>query len=111
MLSPVLAIQFNLHYRSIVVLVLSLLIGTPVLSLLGAIGAALTLEVRGGGALITVLVLPLYIPILIFGAGAVDAEITGLGSGPHLMLLAGLLLMTSALAPWAISKALKIALE
>jgi heme exporter protein B len=111
MLSPVLALQFSLSGSSIIVLTLSLLIGTPVLSLLGAIGAALTLDVRGGGALITVLVLPLYIPILIFGAGAVDAQTTGLGSGPHLMLLTGLLLISGALAPWAISAALKVALE
>ena len=111
MLSPILAVQFNLPVASIGVLMLSLLIGTPVLSLLGAIGAALTLDIRGAGALITVLVLPLYIPILIFGAAAVDAQTSGSGSCPHLMLLGGLLLFAAALAPWAISKALKIALE
>ena len=72
-------------------LTLGLLLGTPVLSLVGAIGAALTLGVRGGGVLLSLLVLPLYIPTLIFGAGAVQAHASGLGAGGHLSLLAALL--------------------
>ena len=111
LLAPVLAVQFDLSGASIVTLVLSLLIGTPVLSLLGAIGAALTLGVRGGGVLVSLLVLPLYMPVLIFGAGAVGAQQSGLGAGSHLLLLGGLLAGAAALAPWATAAALRIALE
>ncbi|HEX8954628.1 MAG TPA: heme exporter protein CcmB, partial [Burkholderiaceae bacterium] len=89
LLSPLLAIQFDLPGDSIMVLMASLLLGTPVLSLIGAIGAALTLGLRGGGALISLLVLPLYIPVLIFGAGAVGAETSGVGAAAHLLLLGG----------------------
>ncbi len=89
----------------------ALLLGTPVLSLIGAIGAALTLGVRGGGVLLTLLVLPLYIPALIFGAGAVEAHISGLGAGGHLSLLAALLALAAFFAPWATTAALRIALE
>jgi len=79
-MAPLLAVQFDLPGDSIQVLFLSLLLGTPVLSLIGAIGAALTIGLRGGGALVSLLVLPLYIPVLIFGAGAVGAEASGLGA-------------------------------
>ena len=89
----------------------ALLLGTPVLSLIGAIGAALTLGVRGGGVLLSLLVLPLYIPALIFGAGAVEAHISGLGAGGHLSLLAALLALAVFFAPWATTAALRIALE
>ncbi len=109
--APLLALQFDLPSQSILVLVASLLLGTPVLSLVGAIGAALTLGVRGGGVLVSLLVLPLYIPVLIFGAGAVGAEISGLGSEAHLLLLGGLLAGAAALTPWATAVALRIALE
>lgn len=111
LLAPLLALQFDLPAASIAVLVLSLLLGTPTLSLLGAIGGALTLGVRGGGVLVALLVLPLYIPVLIFGAGAVGAEASGLGSSAHLSLLGGLLALALALAPWATSAALRIAHE
>ncbi len=111
LLSPLLAIQFDLPGDSIAVLVASLLLGTPVLSLIGAIGAALTLGLRGGGALISLLVLPLYIPVLIFGAGAVGAEASGIGASAHLLLLGGGLAASLALTPWATSTALRIALE
>jgi heme exporter protein B len=111
LMAPLLAIQFDLPAASMGVLLLSLLIGTPVLSLLGAIGAALTLGVRGGGVLVSLLVLPLYVPVLIFGAGAVDAQASGLGSSAHLLLLGGLLAGAAALAPWATALALRIALE
>lgn len=109
--APLLAVQFDLPRQSILVLVSSLLIGTPILSLIGAIGAALTLGVRGGGVLVSLLVLPLYIPVLIFGAGAVGAEISGLGGDAHLLLLGGLLACAAALTPWATAVALRIALE
>lgn len=110
-LAPVLALQFDLPGDAIVVLVVSLLLGTPVLSLIGAIGAALTLGLRGGGVLIALLVLPLYIPVLIFGAGAVAAQASGLGSLAHLQLLAGVLAASAVLAPWAASAALRVAIE
>lgn len=111
LLSPLLAVQFGLPGDAIGVLVASLLIGTPVLSLLGAIGAALTLGVRGGGVLVSLLVLPLYVPVLIFGSGAVGAQASGLGAGAHLQLLGGLLATSAVLAPWATGAALRIALE
>lgn len=111
LLAPLLAVEFDLPRDSVGVLFVSLLIGTPVLSLIGAIGAALTLGVRGGGVLISLLVLPLYIPVLIFGAGAVGAEVSGLGSSAHLLLLGGVLAGATVFAPWATSAALRIALE
>jgi heme exporter protein B len=111
LLAPLLAVQFDLPRESVAVLFFSLLIGTPVLSLIGSIGAALTLGVRGGGVLVSLLVLPLYIPVLIFGAGAVGAEASGLGSSAHLLLLGGVLAGAAALAPWATAAALRISLE
>lgn len=110
-LAPLMAVQFDLPRESVAVLFFSLLIGTPVLSLIGAIGAALTLGVRGGGVLVSLLVLPLYIPVLIFGAGAVGAEVSGLGSSAHLLLLGGVLAGAAALTPWATAAALRISLE
>ncbi|RZI84772.1 MAG: heme exporter protein CcmB [Rubrivivax sp.] len=111
LLAPVLAVQFGLPGEAIAVLVLSLLIGTPVLSLLGAIGAALTLGARGGGVLVSLLVLPLCVPVLIFGAGASSAQASGLDSSAHLELLGGVLAGAVALAPWATAAALRIAVE
>jgi heme exporter protein B len=111
LLAPLLAVQFDLPAESIAVMFFSLLIGTPILSLIGAIGAALTLGVRGGGVLVALLVLPLYIPVLIFGAGAVGAEASGLGGSAHLLLLGGVLAGAAALAPWATAAALRIAFE
>ena len=111
LLAPVLAVQFDLPAASVGVLFVSLLLGTPVLSLVGAIGAALTLGVRGGGVLVSLLVLPLYIPVLIFGAGAVGAEASGVGATAHLLLLGGLLAAAAALTPWATAAGLRIALE
>lgn len=111
LIAPLLALQFDLPAASVAVLFYSLLIGTPSLSLIGAIGAALTLGVRGGGVLISLLVLPLYIPVLIFGAGAVGAEASGLGSAAHLYLLGGVLAGAAALAPWATAAALRVSVE
>ena len=111
LLAPLLAVQFDLPRESVAVLFFSLLIGTPVLSLIGSIGAALTLGVRGGGVLVSLLVLPLYIPVLIFGAGAVGAQASGLGSSAHLLLLGGVLAGAAALAPWATAASLRISLE
>ena len=111
LLAPVLGLQFDLSSDALWVLAGSLLIGTPALSGIGAIGAALTLGVRGGGVLLSLLVLPLYIPVLIFGAGAVDATVTGLGAQAHLSLLAALTLAGVFFAPWPTAAALRIALE
>lgn len=111
LLAPVLGIQFDLDGGALAVMVVALLLGTPLLSLIGAIGAALTLGVRGGGVLLSLLVLPLYVPALIFGAGAVEAHISGLGAGGHLSLLAALLALAVFFAPWATTAALRIALE
>jgi heme exporter protein B len=110
-LSPVLAIQFDLAPELSPVLTLSLLLGTPILTLIGAIGAALTLGLRGGGMLLALLVLPLYVPVLILGAGAVDAASAGLGADAHLLLLAAQLVVTATFAPWAIAAALRISAE
>ena len=111
LLAPVLALQFDLPWDAIGVLAASLLLGTPVLSLLGAIGAALTLGLRGGGVLVALLVLPLYIPVLIFGAGAVSAQASGQGASAHLHLLAGVLAASLALAPWAAAMALRLSAD
>lgn len=111
LLAPVLGLQFDLSGDALWVLAGSLLLGTPALSGIGAIGAALTLGVRGGGVLLSLLVLPLYIPVLIFGAGAVDATLTGLGAQAHLSLLAALTLAGVFFAPWPTAAALRIALE
>ncbi|HEX5785535.1 MAG TPA: heme exporter protein CcmB [Burkholderiaceae bacterium] len=111
LLAPVLALQFDVPASGIAVLVASLALGTPVLSLLGAIGAALTLGLRGGGVLVALLVLPLYIPVLIFGAGAVGAQASGLGATAHLQLLGGLLAASTALCPLAAAVALRLTLD
>jgi len=111
LLAPLLGLQFDLDAGELGVLTLGLLLGTPVLSLVGSIGAALTLGVRGGGVLLSLLVLPLYVPALIFGAGAVQAHASGLGAGGHLSLLGALLVLALFFAPWATTAALRIALE
>ena len=106
LMAPVLGLQFGLDGRALGILMLSLLLGTPTLSLIGGIGAALTLGVRGAGVLLSLLVLPLYIPVLIFGAGAVEADAAGLGAGGHLSLLAALLVLSLFFAPFATTAAL-----
>ncbi len=111
LMAPVLGLQFGLDGRALGLLMLSLLLGTPTLSLIGSIGAALTLGVRGAGVLLSLLILPLYIPVLIFGAGAVEADAAGLGASGHLSLLAALLVLSAFFAPLATTAALKISLE
>ena len=111
LIAPLLGVQFGLASDTLLILFVSLLIGTPVLSLIGSIGAALTLGLRGGGVLIALLILPLYIPVLIFGAGAVDASINGVSSHANLYLLGALLVVSLVFAPWATSAALRISLE
>jgi len=108
---PLLALQYGLPADVIAVLALSLLLGTPVLSFVGAIGAALTLGVRGGGVLVALLVLPLYVPALVFGAAAVDARLAGLPAGANLSLLGACLALAAGLGPFATAAAVRIALE
>ncbi|MDM0113783.1 heme exporter protein CcmB [Variovorax sp. J22R133] len=111
LISPLLALQLGLPAAAMAVLAASLLIGTPVLSLVGAIGAALTVGVRGAGVLLSLLVLPLVVPVLIFGAGAVDAGSSGGGTVGHFSLLGAMLLLALAGAPPAAAAALRIAFE
>jgi len=111
LMAPLLGVQYGMSAEALGILVVTLLLGTPVLSLIGAVGAALTLGLRGGGVLVSLLVLPLYIPVLIFGAGAVDATVTGLGAQAHLSLLGAILAPALVFAPWATGWALKISLE
>ena len=111
LLAPILGLQFYLPTNALWVLTLSLLVGTPLLSLIGAIGAALTLGVRGGDVLLSLLVLPLYVPALIFGAGAVQAEMSGLGASAHLSVLTAMALVAAVFSPWASAAALRLALE
>jgi heme exporter protein B len=110
-IAPLIAIQYDLDSVLYGVLVLSLLLGTPVLSLVGAVGAALTLGLRGGGVLLALLVLPLYVPVLILGAGSVGQVSAGLGGQGPLLLLAAMLVAAAALAPLAIAAALRISSE
>ncbi|WP_006787046.1 heme exporter protein CcmB [Thiorhodospira sibirica] len=111
LISPLLGIQLGLQSEEILMMAIALLIGTPILSLIGAIGAALTLGLRGGGVLISLLILPLYVPTLILGAGAVDAVMHGLSAQAHLSLLGALLILAVMLTPWATAAALRIMLD
>ncbi|MBX3636311.1 MAG: heme exporter protein CcmB [Rubrivivax sp.] len=106
---PLVAAMLGLAGPALAVLALSLLLGTPVLSLLGTLGAALTVGTRGGGLLLLLLVLPLAVPTLIFGAGAVTAAEAGLAAAPHLSLLGAVLITGTLLLPWAAGAALRIA--
>jgi len=109
--APVLALFYNLPSAAFVPLIVSMLLGTPTLSLIGAIGAALTLGARRSGVLISLLVLPLYIPVLIFGALVVDNALAGRDYTSLLMVLGGFLLLALAAAPWATAAALRQAIE
>jgi len=110
-IAPLIALQYDLERPLYGVLTLSLLLGTPVLSLIGAIGAALTLGLRGGGVLISLLVLPLYVPVLILGAGSVAMAAAGLAPSGQLLLLGALLVVSAAFAPWAVAVAVRIGVE
>jgi len=109
LMAPLLGLQFDLSWDALQTLIVSLLLGTPTLSLIGAIGAALTLGLRSGGVLLALLVLPLYIPVLIFGAGAVEATVSGLGGQSHLSMLAAILVGSLVLTPLATAAALRVA--
>jgi heme exporter protein B len=111
LLAPLLGVMLFLPADGMGGLMLSLLLGTPVLSLVGAIGAALTVGLRKGGVLISLLVLPLYIPVLIFGTSAVQAAVTGLPLAGYMALLGAMLALGIVMAPLAISAALRISVS
>lgn len=110
-IAPLLALQYDMSAAAMQTLIVSLLLGTPTLSFIGAIAAALTLGLRSGGVLVALLVLPLYIPVLIFGAGAVEAEASGLGGSSHLSMLGAILLLAGVTAPLATAAALRVSNE
>ena len=110
-IAPVLGLQFGLSQNTLLTVMVSLLLGTPVLSVIGSIGAALTLGLRAANVLVALLVLPLYIPVLIFGSGAVQATVTGASAQAWLLLLGATLIVSLVFAPWATSAALKISVE
>ncbi|CAA7612795.1 heme exporter protein CcmB [Magnetospirillum sp. SS-4] len=109
--APVLAVLLHMHADGFVILLAAMALGTPILSLIGGIGAALVLGARRGGVLLSLLILPLYVPVLIFGVGAIDAAVQGMSAKPHLLILAGILTGALVLAPWASAAALRQALE
>ena len=111
LLSPLLALEYGLPVDTLGTLALSLLLGTPILSLLGAACTALALGARGGGVLLALLALPLFIPVLIFGAGAVEAKASGLPAGAHLSLLGAGLIVSAMALPFAAAAAVRIALD
>ncbi|MBT5177877.1 MAG: heme exporter protein CcmB [Rhodospirillaceae bacterium] len=109
--APLLGVFLNMRAEGFGVLLVALALGTPSLSLIGGVGAALSLGARRSGVLLSLLVLPLFIPVLIFGVSAVDASLTGLGAKAQLLILGGLLLGAAALTPWAGAAALRQAAE
>lgn len=109
--APILALLLNMDGEGLSIMILSMLIGTPALSLIGSVGAALTVSLRRGGVLLSLLVLPLYIPVLIFGVSAVEAALTGVPAEPHLMILGAISLGSLVLCPWASAAALRLSLE
>lgn len=111
LMSPLLGLMLGLPGGSYLMLAISLALGSASLSLIGAIGAALTVGLSRGGVLLSLLVLPLYIPVLIFGAGAVQAAILGDGAAAHLAILGALLSLALMLAPWGIAAALRISIN
>jgi heme exporter protein B len=110
-IAPLFAVMLNLPAAALPVLVASLLLGSGVLSFVGSIGAALTVGLRRGGMLIALLVLPFYMPVLIFGAGAVEAGLAGLPVGPFLAILGALFSLAAALGPFAIGAGLRISVD
>ncbi len=109
--APLLAVLLNMDVGGFVVLIVALALGTPTLSLIGGVGAALILGSRRGGVLLSLLILPLYIPVLIFGVSAVDAAIGGFSVRPQLFVLGALLLGALPLCPWASAAALRQSVE
>lgn len=108
LLAPLLGLMLGMPLSALPVLLISLLLGTPVLSLLGAVGAALTVGLKRGGLLLALLILPLYIPVLILGSGALQAALQGLPASGHLLWLSSLTALAVTLTPFAIAAGLKI---
>jgi len=111
LVAPLMGLFLNLDAEGYGPLILALALGTPALSLIGAVGAALVLGARRGGALLSLLILPLFVPVLIFGVGAVEAALTGTSAEPHILVLAAISLGALALAPWPAAAALRQAVE
>jgi heme exporter protein B len=111
LIAPVLGLQFDMAPQALWMLVLVLLLGTPILSMIGAIGAALTLGLRGGGVLVSLLVLPLCTPVLIFGTGAVEAVSSGMNVASNLSFLGALMLFALVFTPFVAAQALRISME
>ena len=111
LMAPILGLQFDMSGEALGILIIGLLLGTPILSMIGAIGAALTLGLRGGGVLLSLLVLPLCIPVLIFGAGAVEAMTSGLSVASHLSLIGAIFMLALTFTPWVTAQALRISME
>ena len=111
LLSPVFALMLQLPVAAMPALLLSMLLGTAILSLVGSIGAALTVSLKRGGMLISLIIVPLYIPVLIFASSAVRFAAQGLDSQPQLLLLGGMLSLAIALAPFAIGAGLRISVD
>jgi len=110
-LAPLLGLQYDLAPTSLAVLTGTLLLGTPALSFIGGVGEALTLGLPRAAGLVSLLVLPLDIPVLILGAGAVDASASGIGAGAHFSLLGAYLIAVTLAAPWMIALGLRISME
>ncbi len=112
LIAPLVGLQYYLPDEAVITMMLALLLGTPVLSLIGAIGAALTLGLRGGGILLSLLILPLYIPVMIYGAGVVSASATGSADlQAYFSILSGFLILALVLSPIATAAALRISVE
>lgn len=111
LLAPLAALLLYLPTEVLGVTLLSLLVGSPALTLFGAVGAALTVGLRGGGVLLALLILPLYIPILIFGAGAISLAMSGVGVSAQIYLLTAISMLSVTVAPFAVQAALRISLE
>jgi heme exporter protein B len=109
--APLLALLYNMEPAGLPMLILAMILGSPSLSLIGAVGAALTLGARRGGVLIPLLVLPLNVPVLVLGVAALDAAMAGLSARPHLLILGALFLVSLVVAPLAGAAALRQALE
>ncbi len=111
LITPLLGILMNLPERGYLPLILTMLVGTPALSFIGGIGASLTVTLRRGGVLLSLLILPLYIPVLIFGVLAVQASVAGQPATEHILLLGAFTLFSAAIAPWAAAAAIRAGLE
>ncbi len=111
LISPLLALSFDLPGELMPLLMLSLLLGTPILLCIGAIASALTLGLKGGSTLVTLLCLPLYVPVLVFGAGALESSMAGLSAQAHLALLGAGMLVAAAVSPFIAALALRISVE